>query len=282
MAAFQILSDLHNELFHAHRRTPPDIPATSADAIILAGDIDTGVRGIQWAGEQSQRLGKPVIYVAGNHEYYGHDYMRMLDMQRAMAESRGVLFLERDGVTVAGCRILGCTFWTDYRADRLTPFDVAMAYCQMQIADHRAIQWMEGGAHRAFRPLDALRLHQASRAWLEDRLSDPNNLPTVVVTHHGPSVLCQHPDFPVGPLSGAFHSNLDALVLQADLWAYGRTHASLDGLMQGDGQIEGADRPATRLVSNQRGYPGEGVDFDAAKVIIVETGSGLGAQCRSV
>lgn len=276
MAGFQILSDLHNELFHAHRRTPPDIPATSADAVILAGDIDTGVRGIQWAGEQSQRLGKPIIYVAGNHEYYGHDYARMLDMQRAMAQSRGVLFLERDEVTVAGCRILGCTFWTDYQADRLTPPDVAMAYCQTQIADHRAIHMNEGVARRPFRPTDALALHAASRAWLEARLSlDDSASPVIVVTHHGPSALCQHPDFPVGPLSGAFHSTLDDLVLTADLWAYGHTHASLDGLFERMG------RPATRLVSNQRGYPGEGVDFDAAKVVIIETGSSQGAQCRS-
>lgn len=276
MAAFQILSDLHNEIFHAHRRMPPDIPATSADAVILAGDIDTGVRGIQWAGEQSQHLGKPIIYVAGNHEYYGHDHARMLDMQRAMAESSDILFLERDEIAMAGCRILGCTFWTDYGADRLTPPDVAMAYCQIQIADHRAIQMIEGNAHRPFRPADALGLHAASRAWLEARLSAGDSAaPVIVVTHHGPSALCQHPDFPIGPLSGGFHSNLDDLVLKADLWVYGHTHASLDG------QFERMGRPATRLVSNQRGYPGEGVDFDAAKVVIIDTGSSQEARCRS-
>lgn len=57
-----ILSDLHleNEGF--------TIPETNADVIVLAGDIHEGTRAIPWIKEQTD---KPVIYVAGNHEYYG-------------------------------------------------------------------------------------------------------------------------------------------------------------------------------------------------------------------
>ena len=44
------------------------IQITDADAIVLAGDIYNGTRAIPWINQQTD---KPVIYIAGNHEYYG-------------------------------------------------------------------------------------------------------------------------------------------------------------------------------------------------------------------
>lgn len=56
-----VLSDVHNEFSVLPH------PKTDADMVILAGDIDTKGRGISWASQFEQ----PVLYVAGNHEYYG-------------------------------------------------------------------------------------------------------------------------------------------------------------------------------------------------------------------
>ncbi|MCH2209521.1 MAG: metallophosphoesterase, partial [Lentisphaerales bacterium] len=58
----QVLSDLHIE------DQDFTIPETDADVIVLAGDIHEGTRAIPWIKAQTD---KPVIYVAGNHEYYG-------------------------------------------------------------------------------------------------------------------------------------------------------------------------------------------------------------------
>ena len=60
-----ILSDLHTEF------SDFDPPETDADVVVLAGDIGVGPSGIEWAADHW--LDRPVIYVAGNHEYYGHD-----------------------------------------------------------------------------------------------------------------------------------------------------------------------------------------------------------------
>ena len=57
----QIMSDLHIAFGE------PQVPATDADLIILAGDIGRPRQAIRWA----YGLGKPVLYVPGNHEYYG-------------------------------------------------------------------------------------------------------------------------------------------------------------------------------------------------------------------
>ena len=58
----QIYSDLHLE-FARFDPAPSD-----ADVVILAGDIDIKSRGVSWANDTFQC---PVIYVCGNHEYYG-------------------------------------------------------------------------------------------------------------------------------------------------------------------------------------------------------------------
>ena len=57
-----IFSDLHLEF------APLEPPDTGADVVILAGDIHLQTRGVGWAAETFRR---PVIYVPGNHEYYG-------------------------------------------------------------------------------------------------------------------------------------------------------------------------------------------------------------------
>lgn len=80
----QLLSDLHNEFLRNGKTSPNhlwsgSIPETDADIIILAGDIDTGTNGAEWAISESERLEKNVIYVLGNHEFYGHEYHSMKD-----------------------------------------------------------------------------------------------------------------------------------------------------------------------------------------------------------
>jgi predicted phosphodiesterase len=62
-----VLSDLHLEF--SDFVPPPN----DADLVILAGDIHTKCRGVEWA---NQTFDREVIYVCGNHEFYsGHiDY----------------------------------------------------------------------------------------------------------------------------------------------------------------------------------------------------------------
>lgn len=54
-----VLSDLHLET------GPYEIPHhMQCDVIVAAGDIGVGTEGIEWL----KTLGKPVVYVLGNHE----------------------------------------------------------------------------------------------------------------------------------------------------------------------------------------------------------------------
>src|SRR5687768_7021553 len=102
-----VLSDLHLEF-------APYAPASvRADVIVLAGDIHVGVKGIQWA--QSAFGDTPVIYVAGNHEYYRQSYPDHLKKMREAAEGTNVRFLENASTEIEGIVFLGCTLWTDFK-----------------------------------------------------------------------------------------------------------------------------------------------------------------------
>ena len=97
----QIYSDLHLE-FARFDPAPSD-----ADVVILAGDIDIKSRGVKWASEVFQCS---VIYVCGNHEYYGghigHTLLKMKD-----AALPHVHVLENEMLILDGTRFLVTTAW---------------------------------------------------------------------------------------------------------------------------------------------------------------------------
>lgn len=102
-----ILSDLHLE-FLAYAP-----PALDADAVVLAGDIGLGTRGIQWAREAWPDT--EIVYVPGNHEYYRSEMGVENELLRAAAREHGVHLLNRDAAVIGGVRFLGATLWTDFR-----------------------------------------------------------------------------------------------------------------------------------------------------------------------
>jgi len=99
-----ILSDLHTEF------TDFSAPDTGADVVILAGDIGVGLAGIEWAARRFPQV--PVIYVPGNHEFYGHDIG--LTEQLKAAVPVDIHVLNNDTLELEGIRFLGCTLWTDF------------------------------------------------------------------------------------------------------------------------------------------------------------------------
>lgn len=66
-----ILSDIHLEF---QEFDPPDV---GANVIILAGDIHVKNKGIRWALDKLPKV--PILYVLGNHEYYGKAIPKHLD-----------------------------------------------------------------------------------------------------------------------------------------------------------------------------------------------------------
>jgi len=226
-----VLSDLHIEFGDF------DPPVTDADVVVLAGDIGVGTQGIRWAAERF--TDRPVIYVAGNHEFY-HQDIALLDELKGQATDR-IHVLENDRVVIAGVRFLGCSLWSDFAL-----FGEAERFFAMQKAGQRMNDFaLIRNRGRLFAPGDARRLNAASRDWLAARLAEPFAGSTVVVSHHAPSIRSVPARFSGDPLSAAFASDLEAM-LDADrtaLWIHGHLHDSFDYEIHG-----------TRVLCNPRGY----------------------------
>lgn len=241
-----VLSDLHNE--HA-MFSPADV---DADVVILAGDIDLGTKGIEWAHET---FPCPVIYVAGNHEFYhGHLTSTLKSMKRAGYGN--VHVLEKGEAVIDGVRFLGATGWTDYKSTGSAP--LAEMKAMSCIADFDFI--LTGTNYRKTRPDDFARIATKTKIWLQEKLVEPFNGRTVVVTHHGPSTRSlQGNPHPRSHVDAAFVNAWEDLFVDGPvLWVHGHSHFAVDYEMGG-----------TRVLSNPRGYPGERTGFDAGLVVEV-------------
>ena len=243
-----VLADLHLEF------SPMTIPDTDADVVVLAGDVDIGVRGIEWIHHTF--LNRPVIYVLGNHEFYRNDLIQLRTSAAQVAAGTNVHVLENSVVEIGGYSFLGATLWTDF-ALRNNP-EHAMANAERLMNDFRLIS---NGPGQRLRARDLAKLHGESVVWLRTELLKRDLTKTIVVTHHAPSSRCEASEHIGGPLSPAFVANLDALIEPSGvpLWIHGHTHHNVDFTLG-----------KTRVLSNQRGYPSdECLRFDPALVVEV-------------
>lgn len=261
-----ILSDLHLEFAGF---TPDHDAADAADVIVLAGDIHLGTQGIAWA--QWTFPDKPVIYVAGNHEFYHGHWNALLPALKEQAARSNVHLLENAAVTIDGIRFLGTTLWTDFEFFGSETKARNMALSESRLNDFRLIAAglapesqsrcykSESGLAVTMSPGQAyegrltaahtLERHENSRAWLRDELLKGDPAKTVVITHHFPHQNSCAPQWLDDPLTSIFGSALpEDILLGAELWIHGHTHDSCDYRLADAGRT-------VRIVCNPRGYP---------------------------
>jgi Icc-related predicted phosphoesterase len=257
-----VLSDLHVE-FAAFQ---PDLAATAAaDVVVLAGDIHQGNLGLVWARQAFPD--KPIVYVAGNHEFYGQHWDNLLNTLRADAQDHGIHFLENDTITIDGVRFLGASLWTDFeffaasrRSQMMRAAARGMNDYQRITADPIDIDPQDvvpglsetASAHRPFidklTPMHTVMRHQQSLGWLQTELKRGAPANTVVVTHHYPHQNSTARRWANDPVTAAFGSTLSTDILtSASLWVHGHTHDSCDYRI-------GNSQRSVRVVCNPRGY----------------------------
>ena len=244
-----ILSDLHLELF---KFEPDPAAVAAADVIVLAGDIHKGTKAIPWARQAFPD--KPIVYVAGNHEYYDNYWFLLVDDMREQARLHNVHFLENDAVTINDFRFLGATLWTDFEFNAVSRKSQNMRLIESEMSDYMLIDpaLKVGQPYTRLRAVQTLERHQASIAWLKAELPKGDPEKTVVVTHHYPHKNSCAPKWAKDPINAAFGSNIELdVLLGATLWVHGHTHDSFDY------RVKRADR-SVRVVCNPRGYPPNG------------------------
>lgn len=255
-----IFSDLHRDFDDWQPHFVPD-----ADVCVVAGDVGEGLaNSIRWLHHHIARDHMPVVFVAGNHEFYGHAVDESFEEARALQVAcPDVTFLENDSVVIGGTRFVGATLWTDYEVLAESTDDPgfamrwAMQACALGMNDHRKIKYRKKPWLR-WRPEEARKTHLASRAYLEQALAEPHKGPTVVVTHHAPHRGSIAPRFAKDTITAAYASDLTAVIEagRPDLWVHGHMHDSFD-----------YDVGSTRVLCNPRGYARENLAFVADLVV---------------
>ncbi|MGY3581901.1 putative phosphohydrolase [Bradyrhizobium sp. USDA 4341] len=275
-------SDRHFEQSNTVPKPPDDY-----DVLVCPGDLNyfrdvVATLRQDFYGDPS----RPRIYVPGNHDYYRGVAMEDADTKmRFQAFGTNIHVLNPGTVVIDGVRFVGATLWTDFRLFGLGTLPQAMAEAEVGLNDSRKIRTYENrngklpsGTRfrraRRFTPEHAMRRHERERRYLEKKLQESFDGPTVVVTHHGISPLSVPTRFKSDPLSPAFSSDLTSLVntYQPTLWLHGHVHDSFDYRIG-----------STRVVCNPTGYNHEpnpqyreGFVIDLDRPIPVPTPTGPG------
>lgn len=250
----QYASDLHLE-FPENREwllAHPIVPV--APVLVLAGDI-VPFQKLPSAMDFFRRMGREfeqVLWLPGNHEYYGGDITsRSGTVDELIAP--GVRLLNNTAVQLPGLRILCTTLWTPIS-------QLNEAAVRRGMTDYHAIRHGNGLLH----PAHTTALHHTALAWLKAELEKPFDGHTVVVTHHVPTLLHYPPEFKGDALNEAFAVELHALIETsgATAWIYGHHHRNVPPYTIG----------RTRMLTNQLGYVrlGEHRGFDAGAVLELE------------
>ncbi|MEZ7911242.1 MAG: metallophosphoesterase [Propionivibrio sp.] len=236
-----LYSDLHNECGVPWE--PPE-SALQADVVVLAGDIGSHTHGLEWAARRFPK--QPIVYVAGNHEYYDAQLGLMDEFQKPFWEQMDVHFLDHQSFELDGVRFLGCTLWSSFGLYGTDKAEAYMAVAKRRINDYWMIHARNG---KRLEPRGTLKLCCAAVCWLEGELSKPFDGKTVVVTHFAPHPRCVAPQHQGSDVSPYFVTDLSWLMekYRIDLWCYGRTHTNINFVAEN----------GCRVVTNRRGYPGE-------------------------
>lgn len=246
----RLLSDLHTE-FRLPYKTHAMAEYRGEDVLVLAGDIASGSTNTMSVIKFFKDQGFPnIIYIAGNHEYYGGDFVQF---NRKMAEKcamiEGVHFLNPGSVTIDGVLFTGGTLWTNFGDNHFS-----QSAAKRGINDFRVIKSFDTNvcAKTYYQHID----------FIKDAYEARDNKKVVVVTHFLPARECIAPRFR-GPdlINDYFANDLGSYIAEMTdtTWLFGHTHDATD-ITLGD----------TRVVANPHGYynaVNDGVGFDPFKTI---------------
>lgn len=246
-----VLSDLHHEVWREH--APVIDPALSRpDAVILAGDINTRAKAVDWAARTF--AGIPVMYVHGNHEGYGQNLDDVQEeIKQACARAGNVHFLHCSEYMIGKVRFLGAAMWTDFRLFGDDSRQASMREAEAVMTDYKRIRLATKG-YRKLRAADTAHFHSMQKSWLNSKLGDAFDGINVVVTHMAPSMRSVATQFEHDLVTAAYASRLDDLAAKADLWVHGHMHESFDYMIG-----------TCRVVCNPCGYKTRGGSLENAR-----------------
>jgi predicted phosphohydrolase len=248
----RLLSDLHTE-FRLPYKTHPMSEYRGEDVLVLAGDIASGSTNTVDVIKHFLRCGFPnIVYVPGNHEYYGTDFDDFNQKMRSKcSELNGVHYLNGDSIVINGVKFVGATLWTNFGDNPLSEHAAKTG-----INDFRVI--------KGFGVSRCAQTYYDHVDYIKQAYETRDDMPVVVVTHFLPARECIAPRWRgANLLNDYFANDLGEYIagMSNTTWMFGHTHDATD-----------IQLGTTRVVANPHGYynaMNDGVGFDPFKTITV-------------
>jgi hypothetical protein len=247
----RIFSDLHLEFNHPGNYFVPG----EGETLILAGDILTA-KHLKTNGDlrvvyetfinDCSKNYDHVLYVLGNHAFYGYNYEGTLKTIKEHLPVN-VHLLQNDTIKIGNWNFVGTTLWTNFRNGN----PIEMMDAEQIMKDYKVIRI--GSKYRKLRAQDTLNMHIESRNYLLNQFKtlDKN---VFVISHHAPSYRSVADKYKTSSCNSAYCSDLDELIMshpQIKYWVHGHTHTHFDYKIE-----------ECRVTCNPRGYPQENTGFD--------------------
>ena len=252
----QVFSDLHLE----HGGYLPE-HHPEADVIVLAGDLAPHTEGAVDRVRERWSTAPHIIYVLGNHEFYGTEIDETRQQLAEECEKAGLHLRDPGMILIDGVRFIGATLWTDLLLEGRADEVGAQMRVRRNISDFTGAITHQG---RDFTTGESVERHRADRTFIERELEKAERAGdrVVVITHHAPSPRSIRPWYRGDPFNCAFASDLDRLIAryQPGLWVHGHMHDPVDERL---GRTRLLANPAGYRYEAKRGFdPGLCVDLD--------------------
>lgn len=231
------ISDLHFEHFPNEQAVLTFIdellcdPLSRQTVLLIAGDLHAASK-VPWALEYLAERFLKVVFVPGNHDFYGQTIENMNE-RLGLLDIENLHVLNPGKVIIDDVVFLGATLFTNLLEQ------------SPEIVNHVAHQLMDFKKIHGLTAELFTKLHRQDVAWLEKQLSLNAGRKKIVLTHYLPSHLLVAETFLGSPLNYGFASDLDNLVESslAQYWFFGHSHSSVHETLG-----------KTRLLSNPFGY----------------------------
>ena len=232
----QYCSDLHLEFPEntAFLHANPLVP--KGDILVLAGDIvpfgvmDKYPDFFDYIADNFE----VTYWIPGNHEYYYSDVSQRSSPLNEKIRSN-VFLVNNQSVKVNDTKLILTTLWSF-----ISPAN--QWKIQRNMSDFHVITYQG----QRFSPDQFNQLHQESKAFLVSSLEEKEDCPTVVVTHHVPTLHNYPERYNGSMINEAFVVELFDLIenSEIDYWIYGHTHSNTPVFEIGK----------THMLTNQLGY----------------------------
>lgn len=253
---FGFCSDIH--IHPSGNPFPETLYEQSGDVLALVGDI------VEIQSFEKFRVPeilnnflekwKEIIWVNGNHEYYGSDLRDADRIMRDKVESvdSRVRFLQNETFGYGGIQFFGSTFWTSMTSESDLETFIMRENVRQMMNDYIHIR-ING---RRINPHDIVEIHNESFDTLSELLTGPQR--AVVLTHHAPSRKSVAKKFYGHSANPGYVSRytMNEFKHKPTHWIHGHTHTQFDYVQNG-----------VRVMCNPVGYPFERESIPQIKVI---------------